>query len=595
MKLIRLFAYICLSAITYTGIMYSGMAHAQTFNMGQFGSNQDTFLPVEQAFVFSYEQNDNELALRFDIADGYYLYQHRFSYQPESLIYGIQPLPEATSHYDEFFGETFIYRDQLEIVVELGTVRAGDTLTFIYQGCADAGLCYAPTRQEIPLQATTDSGTQQGTSQPLQDFSDSAPGGPFSALLASDNLVWIMLVFLLLGLGLAFTPCVFPMYPIIAGIIGGMKGGMNGGQRGQLTARRGFMLAMIYVQGMALTYTTLGVIVALAGMQYQAFLQHPFILVTLALLFIALAAGMFGAYTLQLPASWQTRLNSLSQRQRGGAYGGVFIMGVISGLVASPCTTAPLSGVLLFIAQSGDVLSGALILYALSMGMGLPLLLIGASGGKLLPKAGPWMNSVKLIFGFLLLAVALFLIERLLPMLAAALLWIIFAVVALIIIGRSFWPGLSARGRSTLLTFCITFAVLTALWQAPFIRAALGGHLEFEQVHSLDELHQRLQATDGQWTMLDLYADWCVACKEFEVYTFANTDVQALLADMQVLQADVTTSNAVNNELLNHYQVVGLPTILFFNPAGDEVAAYRVTGFMNASNFAEHLKNLQNE
>lgn len=595
MSSVRLFIYCCLSVIAYLAISVSS-AHAQTFNMNQFGSNQNSFLPVEQAFEFSYEQTDNRLSLRFNIADGYYLYQHRFSYQPESLIYTIDPLPAAESHSDEFFGETFIYRDELEITLELGAVYAGDTLTFIYQGCADAGLCYAPTRQELELQATVEGTSSANTTQGLADFSD-APGGPFGQVLASDNLVWIMLVFLLLGLGLAFTPCVFPMYPIIAGIIGGQVSGgqSSGSKKGQLTALRGFILAMVYVQGMALTYTALGVVVALAGMQYQAFLQHPAILITLALLFIGLAAGMFGAYTLQLPASWQTRLNTLSQRQRGGAYGGVFVMGIISGLVASPCTTAPLSGVLLFIAQSGDVVSGALILYALSMGMGIPLLLIGVSGGKLLPKAGPWMNSVKLVFGFLLLAVALFMIERMLPMLIAAILWIAFALTALIIIGRSFWPGLRSRGRHILVVFSITFVVLTLAWQAPFIRAALGGHYAFEPVHSLNEVQEKLQQTNGQWTMLDLYADWCVACKELEVYTFANPQVQTLLADLQTLQADVTATNAVNTELLSHYQVVGLPTILFFDPDGNEISRHRITGFMNAADFAEHLKSLNNE
>lgn len=566
---------------------YTATVSAQGFNINQFASNENDFLPVERAFEFDFEQNDNELRLRFDIADGYYLYQHRFGYQPESLIYGIQPLPQALEHEDEFFGETFIYRNSLEIVIDLAPISSSDVLTFSFQGCADAGLCYAPVRHEIALQATTGTGTTgAGGGVQLEDYSQ-ATGGPFSDVLDSDNLIWVMLVFVLLGLGLAFTPCVFPMYPIIAGIIGG--------QKGTLTTARGFMLSFVYVQGMALTYTALGVVVALAGMQYQALLQHPAVLITLAVLFIVLAAGMFGAYTLQLPATWQNKLNSLSQKQSGGAYGGVFVMGALSGLVASPCTTAPLSGVLLFIAQSGDVVSGALILYALSIGMGVPLMIIGASGGKLLPKAGPWMNSVKVVFGLLLLAVALFLLERLLPMLLAASIWLVFIAISIGIITRSFWPQLKTRGRVILIAIMLAVAAAGVTWQKPFIESAFVEHLQFEQVTDLDTLQNRVADANGQWVMLDLYADWCVACKEFEVYTFTDAEVQALLSDSVVLQADVTRSNAVNTELLAHYQVVGLPTILFFNPEGEEIPAMRVTGFMNAEDFRNHLIKLMNE
>ncbi|WP_198676577.1 protein-disulfide reductase DsbD [Aliidiomarina soli] len=561
------------------------VAHAQAFDINQYASNDSDFLPVDQAFAFDFEQQGDELTLYFEIADGYYLYQHRFSYQPEGLIYGVQPLPTADEHHDEFFGETFIYRNRLAITLELAPIRENTSLTVTYQGCADAGLCYAPTSKEIPLQPT--SGASSGSSAtPLTDFSEPA-SGPFSDLLSSDNLVWVMAVFVLLGLGLAFTPCVFPMYPIIVGIIGG--------QKGKLSTRRGFMLSFVYVQGMALTYTTLGVIVALAGMQYQAMLQHPAVLLTLAVLFVVLAAGMFGAFNMQLPASWQAKLNSISQQQKGGAYGGVFAMGALSGLVASPCTTAPLSGVLLFIAQSGDVVNGALILYALSIGMGLPLILIGTSGGKLLPKAGAWMNSVKIVFGLLLLAVALFLIERLLPMVLAGVIWLIFIAASLLIIARSFWPQLKTRGRLVLSAILIVIAAAGAIWQKPFIQSAFIEHLEFEPVTSLEALQTRVSAAEGQWVMLDLYADWCVACKEFEVYTFTDPGVQAQLEDVVVLQADVTATNATNTQLLSEYQVVGLPTILFFDPAGNEIQNARVTGFMNASEFQKHLESLMNK
>lgn len=576
-----------MALVLISSMVWSSLVQAQTFDVRQFVSNDNDFLPVQQAFRFSYQQHDNELYLRFDIEEGYYLYQHRFRYQPESLIYGLQPLPEALEHSDEFFGETFIYRDSVEIVLELAPTPGGDVLTFGFQGCADAGLCYAPAQHTITLQPTTGAGAAgAGTSMQLADFSEPT-GGPLNDVLGSDNIPWVMLVFLVLGLGLAFTPCVFPMYPIIASIIGG--------QKGTLTATRGLLLSFVYVQGMALTYTALGIIVALAGMQYQAYLQHPAVLITLAVLFIVLAAGMFGAYSLQLPSRWQNKLNSISQNQRGGAYGGVFLMGALSGLVASPCTTAPLSGVLLFIAQSGDVLNGGLILYALSIGMGIPLMIIGASGGKLLPKAGPWMNSVKVIFGLLLLAVAIFMLERLMPMLVAAIIWLLFMAISIAIITTSFWPQIKARGRGILVVIMTVVAVAGVAWQKPFIQAAFMDELEFEYVIGLPAVQERIRAAEGQWVMLDLYADWCVACKEFEAYTFIDPEVQNLLADTVVLQADVTTTNATNTELLSQYQVVGLPTILFFDPAGNEISAARVTGFMNARDFAAHLENLMNE
>jgi thiol:disulfide interchange protein DsbD len=348
---------------------------------------------------------------------------------------------------------------------------------------------------------------------------------------------------------------------------------------------------------MALTYTALGILVALAGMQYQSLMQHPAVLLTLAALFIVLALGMFGAYTLQLPASWQNRLNTVSQKQKGGAFGGVFMMGALSGLIASPCTTAPLSGALLFIAQSGDVFTGGAILYALSIGMGIPLLVIGASGGKLLPKAGPWMHSVKLFFGLLLVAVALFLVERLLPMQLAATLWLVFMALGAVTLGRSLWPHFARRGRALV---CIILALILAagvVWQKPFLTANTGNHLEFERVTGLSELQNVVAdaASSDQWVMLDLYADWCVACKEFEIYTFTDPDVQEQLADMRVVQADVTKTNATNSELLGHYQVLGLPTILFFNSEGSEVPRQRVTGFMDAEDFTAHLEKLKNE
>ncbi|MCH8493732.1 MAG: protein-disulfide reductase DsbD [Idiomarina sp.] len=556
-----------------------------------FSNNSGEFLPVQEAFPLSYEQHGDTLFINFQITEGYYLYQHRFGLTPESLVADVT-LPEAKPYHDEFFGDVNIYRNEVTLVVDLAAANVGDILTLRYQGCADAGLCYAPTTAEIALQAT--SGEAEAGSYQLQDFSaEPAPSGVFQ-WLQPDRLALTAGIFLLLGLGLAFTPCVFPMYPIISGIIIGQRMG----QKTPFTLRRGFMLSFVYVQGMAITYTLLGILVALAGMQYQAYLQHPILLGVLAALFVVFALAMFGTIGFDLPASWRNKLTEISQSQKGGAYPSVFGMGVISGMIASPCTTAPLSGALLFIAQSGDVFVGGVVLYALSMGMGIPLIIIGTSGGKLLPKTGPWMNTVKIMFGILMLAVALFLAERLLPLKAAAWLWILFFIGSAIIIYRELYQQLGIRGRTIAALLLIIGAGIGVNWQKPYVDGSFEANkLQFTYVQNLAELQQHVSqaSAEGQWVMLDLYADWCTACLELERYTFSDADVQASLANFAVLQADVTQVNATNTELLSEYQVLGLPTILFFNPNGEEMSAWRVTGFMNAEQFKQRLEQLQQQ
>jgi len=572
-------------------VLALGALGAATAQQSFFGNNTGDFLPVQQAFPLSYEQHGDTLFINFQIAEGYYLYQHRFGLTPESLVAGLT-LPEAKPYHDEFFGDVNIYRNEVTLVVDLAVANTGDILTLRYQGCADAGLCYAPTTAEIALQST--SGQAEAGSYQLQDFSaEPAPSGVFQ-WLQPDRLAVTAGIFLLLGLGLAFTPCVFPMYPIISGIIIGQR--MS--QKTPFTLRRGFMLSFVYVQGMAITYTLLGILVALAGMQYQAYLQHPILLGVLAALFVVFALAMFGTIGFDLPASWRNKLTEISQSQKGGAYPSVFAMGVISGMIASPCTTAPLSGALLFIAQSGDVFVGGVVLYALSMGMGIPLMIIGTSGGKLLPKTGPWMNTVKIMFGILMLAVALFLVERLLPLKAAAWLWILFFIGSAIIIYRELYQQLGIRGRTIAALLLIIAAGIGVNWQKPYVDGSFEANkLQFTHVQNLTELQQHVSqaSAEGQWVMLDLYADWCSACLELERYTFSDADVQASLANFAVLQADVTQVNATNTELLSEYQVLGLPTILFFNPNSEEMSAWRVTGFMNAEQFKQRLEQLQQQ
>jgi thiol:disulfide interchange protein DsbD len=378
------------------------------------------------------------------------------------------------------------------------------------------------------------------------------------------------------------------MYPLISGII-------LGGQR-HYSLGRLFALAMVYVQGMALTYTLLGVVVAAAGLRFQAALQHPYVLFTLSLLFIVLALSMFGLFTLQLPASLQTRLTLWSNRQQGGSLPGVFLMGALAGLICSPCTTAPLSAILLYIAQSGNLWAGAGTLWLYAVGMGLPLIAVTLFGNRLLPKSGPWMQTVKEGFGFVILALPVFLLERVLGDVWGLRLWSLLGVA---FFGWAFSVSLRASsGKWRIVQIIMLAAALISA--RPLQDWAFGGPaqqqavapLPFHTIQTPQQLDSALQQARGRITMVDLYADWCVACKEFEKYTFSDSAVRDSLSQVQLLQANVTANNASDNALLQHLQVLGLPTILFFDAQGREIAGSRITGFLNAADFRAHLQKL---
>lgn len=399
---------------------------------------------------------------------------------------------------------------------------------------------------------------------------------PFTALWA-----------LLIGIGIAFTPCVLPMYPLISGIV------LGGQQR--LSTSRALLLAFIYVQGMALTYTALGLVVAAAGLQFQAALQHPYVLIGLSIVFTLLALSMFGLFTLQLPSSLQTRLTLMSNRQRGGSPGGVFAMGAIAGLICSPCTTAPLSAILLYIAQSGNLWLGGGTLYLYALGMGLPLIVVTVFGNRLLPKSGPWMEQVKTAFGFIILALPVFLLERIIGDVWGLRLW---ALLGVAFFGWAFITSLKAQ-RSWMRVIQIVFLGAALICARPLQDWAFGApaateqaHLNFTRIASVDELDRALAEAQGKPVMLDLYADWCVACKEFEKYTFNDPQVRQALSHSVLIQANVTANNAADIALLKRLNVLGLPTILFFDAEGKEHPESRVTGFMDASAFYTHLQNL---
>ena len=553
---------------------------------------QPKFLKVDEAFALESEQQGNKLLLTLRLADGYYLYRHSIGVKGDNLAFEAPVLPAGTEHEDDFFGKTRVFYQELQIPVTLTQVGDSASLQISYQGCTE-GLCYPPTDKRIPVQPLAATG-DAGQADPA-DATEAPTGSQqdrLAAALGSQGFWLSIAAFFALGLGLAFTPCVFPMYPILTGIIAGA------GQH--LSTRRAFLLSFVYVQGMAVTYTLLGLVVASAGLKFQAALQHPYVLIGLSIMFVLLALSMFGLYTLQLPSSLQTRLSGLSNRQQGGSVVGVAIMGMISGLVCSPCTTAPLSGALIYVAQSGDLWLGGAALYALSLGMGLPLLLLGTSGGKLLPKAGAWMDVIKQLFGFALLAVPILLLSRLLSEQIATLLWLGWALVLCAYLYHHNQHRAHSLGKSlggfVLLLVMMTLVVVgkDLLLPEPGVKASTGIQApQFIRIKTLDDLKTRLEAARGKPVLLDLYADWCVACKEFEHKTFSDPEVQSRFADMVLLQADVTANDDADVALLNGLNVLGLPTLIFFDRDGNEVSGQRVTGFMGPAEFLGQLDKLR--
>lgn len=567
---------------------------------------QPQFLPVDQAFMLDFAQSGESVRISFQIADGYYLYKHKLKIAGVAVNFSNPTLPAGLPHEDEYFGKTEIYRHQLVFDVKLANIDAEAKLKVRYQGCADAGLCYPVETREIPLIGAAKPDNSVAASSEPTATAAAATAAPVSSQiglaerLSSDKSLLTLGLFFLLGLGLAFTPCVFPMYPILTSIIVG--------QGHQLSHGRAFRLSFAYVQGMALTYSALGLVVASAGVKFQAAFQHPAVLIGMSLLFVLLAGAMFGWINLQLPSRWTEKLTATSNRQQGGSVKGALVMGALSGLVASPCTTAPLTGVLLYIAQSGDLAYGALVLYILSLGMGLPLLILGSSGGKWLPKPGAWMDVIKAIFGFLLLSVPLMLLSRIV---AAEVLLVLGSLLAL---GFALYLQQVQQLLKTALARSLCWLVATLLvcavvlanyqqWLAPAVQSQpeasstansprAGQFIDIKTLADLDAQLAEAKA-QNQYVMLDLFAEWCVACKEFEHITFADAGVKTEMAKIRLLRIDVTKATEQDQQVLDKFQVLGLPTLLFFAPNGSELTTSRITGFMGPAEFKAHLIQLQ--
>ena len=558
------------------------------------------FLPVDEAFQFSAAKSENQenVIVNWSIAEGYYLYQEKISVklnQEETSLFDLPTFSISPEDYnDPYFGLMKIFKKPVQAIFKASQppLKAEDVVEIAYQGCTE-GFCYPPEVKEIKVAdlpiaqvANTEKTSEKSTALSAQ------PKAEQDRLAESlFNSKYAVFGFFLLGLGLAFTPCVLPMLPLLSAIVIGQN------QRPNMW--RAFALSFVYVQGMALTYTLLGLIVAAIGLPFQVALQHPYVMIGLSIIFVLLALSMFGVFTLQLPSSLQTKLSLLSQQQKAGAFGGVFLMGMIAGLVASPCTSAPLSGALLYVAQSGDLFTGAITLYLLALGMGVPLILITLFGNKILPKSGMWMETVKKLFGFVMLALPVFLISRILPDEWTPRLWAMLGTAFFI------WFAFQMPKNGTGWVFRILFLVAAMISVKPLqtwvwgetstpsaVENKVVSHVEFKKVKSEAELQQVLAENNKSLVMLDLYADWCVACKEFEKETFSDPSVQKTFGDMLLLQVDMTKNSEENRALMTKYKVLGLPTILFFDRDGKEIEGSRVNGFMQPVEFLQWIEKI---
>ena len=570
---------------------------------------QDLLEP-EKAFQFSARLLDaQQVEIKYVIAPGYYLYREKFKFaaEPASVSIDATQLPPGKVKKDEFFGEVQTYRGELRFVLPVKGLAAQApqfTLTAVSQGCADIGVCYPPQEQtaNVTLAAFSPAGAATPSSPFLANAPPRAAGPqPEDALIAGlfKGGFWVLIAsFFGFGLLLALTPCVFPMIPILSGIL--VPHGAH------LTHVRGFVLSLVYVLGMAITYAAAGVAAGLLGTMLSSALQNVWVLAGFAAIFVLLALSMFGFYELQLPASVQTRLAATSNRLHGGHFASVFVMGVLSALIVGPCVAAPLAGALLYISQSGDGVLGGAALFAMALGMGVPLLAVGASAGTLLPKAGPWMETVKRFFGIVLLGVAIYLVAPLLPAAAHMLAWAVLLIMSAIYMHALDPLPPNAPGAHRLFK---GIGVISLLAGAALLVGALSGGRDilqplaglrgaasavehapaFQRIESSAQLDSAISAAAGKPVMLDFYADWCVSCKEMERYTFSNEAVRTRLAGMVALQADVTQNNAEHKALLKRFSLFGPPGIIFFDREGKQLNDLRVVGFQPADKFAATL------
>jgi thiol:disulfide interchange protein DsbD len=582
-------------------------------------SGNDEFLPPDEAFRFNaFPDGADHVKLVWQIAEGYYLYRTRVKAVTTSdkAQLGALEMPQGETKTDEYFGKQEIYHRELVVGVPVARASATELpvpLKVTYQGCAHAGLCYPPITKEITVTLPTGNGAagigSVGQTAPATSVgasttaasSATAPAGfvseqdRFSALITQGNLFVMLGGFFLAGLVLAFTPCVLPMVPILSGIIAG--------QGKDVTTGRAFSLSLTYVLGMAFTYTIAGALCAAAGKQVQTVFQQPWILVLFAALFVVLALSMFGLFTIQMPASIQTRIANVSNNQAAGTFGGVAVMGILSALIVTTCVGPALVGALVVIGQTGQIARGAAALFAMSIGMGTPLLIVGASAGKLLPKAGAWMDTVKKLFGVMMLAVAAWMLARVVPERFSLVLWAIPALICAWLLwtetrkrAATIWVARVAGAAAALYGIALLagFALGSTDPLAPLTTSASAKQQElaFRPIKSVADLQREISQakSEGRTVLVDFSAKWCVSCKEMEKYTFTDGAVKTALDRTVLLRADVTDNDADDQALLKHMGIIGPPTIAFYGLNGEERSNYRVVGFMKATEFASHAR-----
>ena len=586
------------------------------FNLlDSLGGAEDDILDPDEAFKISYDSQPGLFKVNWEIAEGHYLYRDKMQITTDEPGINSNPLvmPQGDAKDDPIFNKTlYVFHNLADAALPYQYNDSGDkevTFKVKYQGCSEiSGICYPPQTKKFTVKLSPISEAQAAASQQEAGLSEPvSEQDEIANALRSGNTWLTLIIFFGAGLLLAFTPCVFPMIPILSGIIVG--------QGEEITTRKAFYLSLVYVLAMALTYTIVGVLVGLSGENIQAWFQNPWIIGSFAAIFVALSFSMFGFYELQMPASIQSKLVNISNSQQGGNIVGVAIMGFLSALIVGPCVTAPLVGALIYIAETGDAVLGGMALFSLSMGMGAPLLLIGASAGKFLPKAGAWMDAVKAVFGVLLLGLAIWLLERVAPAAATMALWAALIIVSAIYMGamdnlaegssgwKKLWKGLGV--------LLLIYGIIMLLGLASGNRnvfqplkglAGISGtasqveHLSFKQIKGVEGFNAELKRANaaGKTVMLDFYADWCVSCKEMEAFTFSDPAVQKALDGVVLLQADVTPNDEKDTELYKHFGIIGPPSIMFFGTDGKENRNYRVVGFMPADKFSEHVKRALN-
>ena len=622
--------------VTCLLLAFTQYSNASLFDSNPFSS--DGPLQVEEAFVFGQAQVGNRLDLYWYIPDGYYLYRDRIELKPgTNVTIGERRNSPAELKEDPLFGSVWVYHNRADVSFDLlsqTTAGADDTLTVTYQGCWEGGICYPPVTKEIsvlgitkPTDLKPDTGPKTPqTATPVETTADKTLAEPlqgntvnasvagsntaelseqdqFARMIGSGNLLVILGAFFLAGLALSFTPCVFPMIPILSSIIAG--------QGRHVTASKGLLLSIVYVLSVSVTYTVAGVFAGLFGENLQALFQNPWIIGSFSFVFVLLSLSMFGFYELQLPNSLQSRLSNASNSQQGGTVIGVAIMGFLSALIVGPCMAAPLAGALIYIGQTGDPVLGGSALFSMSLGMGVPLILVGTSAGKLLPHAGVWMDKVKAIFGILLLLLAIWMLDRIVPTVVT--MWL----TAIVLIVSSVYMGVlsSSKKITTKGKLGKGLGLVVMLYAIALMMGALAGGssliyplksfagsstsvakagLDFIKVTTPAQLEQQLSDAQSkqQPVMLDFYADWCVSCIELDVFTFSDSKVQQSLSDFKVIKVDVTANDDAAKALNRSYQLIGPPALIFYNRSGQKLDNKTLIGVVDPQDFVDHIREI---